>query len=608
MSCFKFDASYAASRSLAIAVNYPSTSLGNYAGGSYLWLGGKGKTCFTIPGVKAHSTITIVAESHKPAEGRGIGLYVGGTQLGADFTPTVQASQSWTVEEDCDVVVKNTNGCHIYSIAVTEGEQEAPEPILTFTAPVGSEVSMTFGVHGTEDTFSVDFGDGQLQTEKIGIDNKGPVKEDGTTGSATTFTGTVAGDGTIKVYGTNDVWYFIGMGGVMPTSFDQVKLMNVVQMSITGADVESVVLPAYPQMTQFSMNNSSVKSVDVSNVPTLTSLTVNSYTASKFEPQLESIDVSKNTELTYLSLQGQPNKKNGKLTIVDLTKNTKLENVYLQDNQLNEVKLADNYAKLAAFNGQNNLLTAFDATKTPAMKTLYLAENKLTAIDVSGCANMTWLDVKNNQLAGDLDLTANQKFQNVYVNNNQLTSVKVANVTKQFYVDGNLMTLATLPAQPAGMNTASKTKKFTYAPQAALKVEENVGMLDLSSQLTVVKGELNPADFTQWLGGTTNYSFVTASGTALVEGTDYEVVEPGKFKFLTAQAEKVHGVMTTTAFPKFTGANVYQTTAFTIDTALAISDVKTAAVTTKVYNLQGVEVAQPVKGVYIQNGKKVVVK
>jgi hypothetical protein len=127
-------------------------------------------------------------------------------------------------------------------------------------------------------------------------------------------------------------------------------------------------------------------------------------------------------------------------------------------------------------------------------------------------------------------------------------------------------------------------------------------------QLTVAKGELNPDDFTLWLEGTTDYSFVTASGSVLVEGTDYEVVEPGKFKFLTAQAEQVHGVMTTVAFPKFTGANAYQTTSFTIDTALAISDVKAAAVTSKVYSLQGVEVSQPVKGVYIQNGKKVIIK
>ena len=65
----KFDPDYAAKRSLAIAVKYPSTSLGDYDGGAYLWLGGGGSKqtcpCFTIPGVKAGQKLTISMESHK---------------------------------------------------------------------------------------------------------------------------------------------------------------------------------------------------------------------------------------------------------------------------------------------------------------------------------------------------------------------------------------------------------------------------------------------------------------------------------------------------------------------------------------------------------------
>ena len=87
-------------------------------------------------------------------------------------------------------------------------------PILTLKGAVGSEVSLTFGVYDTEDEFSVDFGDGELQTAKVGLDNKGPVQEDGSTPTATTFTGTVAGDGTITVYGNNDIWYYNTSGDV----------------------------------------------------------------------------------------------------------------------------------------------------------------------------------------------------------------------------------------------------------------------------------------------------------------------------------------------------------------------------------------------------------
>ena len=128
----KWNKTYTTARSLAIAVNYASTSLGDYAGGAYLWLGGGKKKvpCFTIPGVKAGSTVTMEVESHKPSEGRGVELYTGldadglvdaATKIGDTFAPTAKETHSWTIENDCDVIVYNTNGCHIYTLKIEEG-------------------------------------------------------------------------------------------------------------------------------------------------------------------------------------------------------------------------------------------------------------------------------------------------------------------------------------------------------------------------------------------------------------------------------------------------------------------------------------------------------
>ena len=130
----KFNSEYAGKRSLAIAVNYPETSLGSYAGASYLWLGGGGSKqscpCFTIPEVKAGQTLTVVAESHKPSDARGIQIYANEyaaeNQIGEAFKPTTQASYTWTIESDCDVVVWNTSGCHIYTITVEDAAEEQP--------------------------------------------------------------------------------------------------------------------------------------------------------------------------------------------------------------------------------------------------------------------------------------------------------------------------------------------------------------------------------------------------------------------------------------------------------------------------------------------------
>lgn len=119
------NADYNAARSLAIAVNYKepnaSSDFGPYQGASYLWLGGKGKLCFTIPNVAAGSTITIEAESHKISDPRGLQLKQGDTQIGEDFKPTTFASNTWTIENAGDVDVWNTNGCHIYTITIKAG-------------------------------------------------------------------------------------------------------------------------------------------------------------------------------------------------------------------------------------------------------------------------------------------------------------------------------------------------------------------------------------------------------------------------------------------------------------------------------------------------------
>lgn len=132
----KFNTSYGANRSLAIAVNYPSTSLGNYNGPAYLWFGGKGKECFTIPAVKGGANIKMGVESHKISEGRGVKLFVGETELtdpngNAVAAPTTYTEQTWQVPEGdaVDVVVKNTNGCHIYFIDLIENPATAIETI-----------------------------------------------------------------------------------------------------------------------------------------------------------------------------------------------------------------------------------------------------------------------------------------------------------------------------------------------------------------------------------------------------------------------------------------------------------------------------------------------
>lgn len=107
---------------LAVGINYPSTSLGTYNGPSYLWIGGKNNS-FTIPTVKSGSKVYIGIESHKNTDARGVKLTIDGVELGQaipktfkEFVFTVPGET--TDETASDIVVTNTNGCHIYYIYV----------------------------------------------------------------------------------------------------------------------------------------------------------------------------------------------------------------------------------------------------------------------------------------------------------------------------------------------------------------------------------------------------------------------------------------------------------------------------------------------------------
>ena len=406
-----------------------------------------------------------------------------------------------------------------------DGQSYKADMVATFQGQVGEEVSLGLGVYDNFDIYGVDFGDGVIKADSVGNQNGGVKDEEGKTKDGTIhtrtteFKGVVAGDGTVKVYGKSDIWYLTISGNLMPVAFDQPKLVNVVQISISGAAAEEIALPELPKLTQFHLSNVPVKSLDVSGASELTSLQVIHTGTSPYDVSpLAAIDVTKNTKLTSLTL-GNAAYKPGILTSIDLTQNTALESVVISNNKIKEVKLAASYEKLATFNASDNELEAINPAAMPVVKLF---------------------DVRNNKIKGDLDIISD-KLTNVYVNNNELTSVKVPNVTKQFYFDNNKMTLATLPALPEGMNTSSKKKQFHYQPQADMEVAPEGSVLDLSAQASAkgIEAEAQATVFT-----------LTAGDAILEADKDYKIVD-GVITFLTDQKDVIVK-MTNAGYPDLT--------------------------------------------------------
>lgn len=105
----------------AIAIDYPETGIGTYAGGSYLWLNGADLQ-ITIPTVQPGQKVLMEVESHKSSEARGVKLSVNGEEIGSCL-PKGKTTYEWTVplnlgSKPVDVLVSATAGCHIYLIEV----------------------------------------------------------------------------------------------------------------------------------------------------------------------------------------------------------------------------------------------------------------------------------------------------------------------------------------------------------------------------------------------------------------------------------------------------------------------------------------------------------
>lgn len=198
-----FHNAYSTARSLSII---------NLSNMKCLWLGGSKKSCFTIKNVKVGSQLTMEVESHKTSEARGVQLYYNsvadGNKIGAAFTPTTKASNTWTVTgpsgaETVDVIVQNTNGCHIYTIEADIAEAKTTKLQMKTGIVVAAGYKTTFGNGAIGLTFGKE-GDNDFAAATANTNVSGYVASTGgnggySNGSGTSYTFEPEYPGTLEV-------------------------------------------------------------------------------------------------------------------------------------------------------------------------------------------------------------------------------------------------------------------------------------------------------------------------------------------------------------------------------------------------------------------------
>ena len=297
------------------------------------------------------------------------------------------------------------------------------EPAIELQAEVdGNTRTFTIGL-ATEGTVQIDWGNGEKVTSEVipAYDGYNQVN----------VFGTVSGDGKVKIYGDNIVYFECSS-------------------RVDGAQVLSL---------------------DVTKATTLKDLTANTN-------KLTAIDLTKNTELEKLTIN------NNQLTSIDISKCTKLTTLDISNNLLTAIDITKNQALQTLRIGQNKLTGDLDLSTNPTIKSVYALTNELTSVKIgNNTASKPYFSFNYNKLTSiDASGINDAKNATLFLIGNQLTEIKLpATQMKSLNISKNNFTLATLPA-PDATTTA---KGFTYAPQNDYVIAESykVGdVLDLSSQ------------------------------------------------------------------------------------------------------------------------------
>lgn len=297
------------------------------------------------------------------------------------------------------------------------------EPAIELQAEVnGNTRTLTIGL-GVEGTVQIDWGNGEKVTSEVipAYDGWNQVN----------VFGTVSGDGKVKIYGDNIVYFECSS-------------------RVDGAQVLSL---------------------DVTKATTLKDLTANTN-------KLASIDLTKNTELEKLTIN------NNQLTSIDISKCTKLTTLDITNNLLTAIDITKNQALQTLRIGQNKLAGELDLSTNPTIKSVYALTNELTSVKIgNNTASKPYFSFNYNKLTS-IDASGINDAKNaiLFLIGNQLTEIKLPSMKmKTLNISKNNFTLATLP----GPDATTAAKGFTYAPQNDYAIAESykVGdVLDLSSQ------------------------------------------------------------------------------------------------------------------------------
>ncbi len=248
--------------------------------------------------------------------------------------------------------------------------------------------------------------------------------------------------------------------------------------------------------------------------------------------QLTSLDLSKNTLLNNVNVSYNRlsaiditantaittlSLNNNTLTSIDLSQNTALLYAYLDINKLSTLDVSKNLS-LSSANFSSNVITTLDITKNTALTSLDCSNNKLTSIDLSKNTLLSSLRIYQSGITS-LDVSKNLNLKTLYCSSNTLTVLDVTKNTLLSYLDCSYNKIATLDVSK---NTALYYLQTSINELTSLDVSKNVALTNLyCSSNKLISLNVKNGKNAMLSGGNINFLNNPALNCIQVDNVDY---------------------------------------------------------------------------------------
>lgn len=340
------------------------------------------------------------------------------------------------------------------------------------------------------------------------------------------------------------------------TTLDVSQNVALEWLDFDSNQLTTIDLSHNPALKYLSCYYNLLASLDVSHNPVLETLYC-------YGLSLGTLDVTHNTALKSLICTDM------QLTTLDLSHNPELDYLSCDKNQLTALDLTHN-TKLTSLRCYGNKLTTLDVSKAPNLKSLECYDNQLTALDISKNTALETLECRSNQIAA-LDVTKNTQLTGLYCGGNAIKTLDLS------------------------QNTALKTLSCWGNQMTALDLSKNTALTDIAIHQNAIKGAAMDALIT---------SLPTITDQFL--GNMHVIYDKNEQNIITTtqvEAAKAKGwkpMYFNRYWKPYDGTD-----------GTSLEGVKVVGRQTENtwYDLSGRRLTQPIqKGIYINSGKKIVVK